>query len=135
MTKFLTSRHASIGISIILFSIIIFHLLVIAKIIPSNIVWGGNISDNKELVVMETVSIAINALLLFFVLAHLGMMKIKVNSTFLRVFFWIMFILFLLNTIGNLLAKQNLETYIFTPLTILLSLFSLRIALEGKKEN
>jgi hypothetical protein len=41
-----------------------------------------------------------------------------------------MAILFLVNSVGNLLSKTKLEKTIFTPLTILLTLFSVVLALE-----
>jgi hypothetical protein len=39
-----------------------------------------------------------------------------------------MFLLFLANTAGNLASKNELEKRIFTPLTLVLALFSLRVA-------
>ncbi len=135
MNKLLTSRAAATGIAIILSVIIVFHLLVVSRVIPYDIVWGGNISDSNDLWLMEAVSIAVNALLLFLVFAYMGVIKVKVNRTVTKVFFWVMFIFFLLNTLGNILAKQSLETFIFTPLTVLLSLFSFRIAMNGELEK
>ena len=135
MNKLLTSRTAATGIAIILTMIIVFHLLVVSRVIPYDIVWGGNISDPNDLWLMEAISIAVNALLLFLVLAYMDVVNVRPNKTVTKVFFWIMFIFFLLNTLGNILAKQSLETFIFTPLTVLLSLFSLRIAMNGKMEK
>ena len=40
-----------------------FHLLVLAGVIPFDIVWGGNLKDKTQLYLMEGVSIAINLLM------------------------------------------------------------------------
>ena len=63
---------------------------------------------------------------------YAGFLKLKLHQSILKITFWGMFVLFLFNTIGNLLALNNLETIIFTPLTALLSLFSLRLALANQ---
>jgi hypothetical protein len=121
-------RIATAGIITILSLSIIFHLLVISGIIPFNLVWGGNIADKGELWLMESISIAVNLIMLLFVGSYSGVISYKISPTVARTGFWMMFILFLLNTLGNILSTNPLETYIFTPLTILLSLFCLRIA-------
>ncbi|MEN9442639.1 MAG: hypothetical protein RLZ33_2716 [Bacteroidota bacterium] len=57
--------------------------------------------------------------------------RTEVNSsivTKLRFAFWLFFVLFSLNTLGNLFAETLTETLIFTPLTILLAVLSLRLA-------
>jgi hypothetical protein len=135
MKKLIFLKIATTGILIILSLIIIFHLLVISGVIPSGVVWGGNIADKKELVRMELISIAANVMMLLFVCAYVGVLKIKVRTAVVKVGFWIMFALFMLNTLGNILAKNPLETYLFTPLTLLLSLFCFRIAAYGIKEQ
>jgi hypothetical protein len=128
MKKLLSLRVAATGILLILSFIIIFHLLVISGVIPANIVWGGNVADQKKLWLMESISILVNIILLLFVGAYAGIIKVKMNAAVIKTGFWIMFVVFTLNTAGNLLAKNPLETYLFTPLTLLLSVFCLRIA-------
>ncbi len=56
--------------------------------------------------------------------------KVRINQTLLKVLLWLMFAMFALNTIGNLLSKNLTEALIFTPLTLLLALFSFRLAVE-----
>jgi len=129
--KLLPLKVATNGTLVILSLIIIFHLLVISSIIPFDIVWGGNIADKNKLWIMESISITINFILLLFVLAYSDIIKIKLHPTVVKVGFWLMFVLFLLNTLGNILSKNSLEACIFTPLTLLLSLFCFRIAVYG----
>ena len=43
---------------------------------------------------------------------------------------WVLVGLFAVNTVGNLFAKTLFERAVFTPLTLLLALLMLRLALE-----
>jgi len=119
---------AAYGIVVILSFIIIFHFLVIAGLIPFNIVWGGNLTDKAQFYTMEAVSIAVNILMLSIILIYCGVIKSSFNRKYIIGAIWFMFLIFLLNTVGNLMAKNSLETYIFTPLTLMLSIFCFRIA-------
>lgn len=133
MKKLLSLKTATAGILIILSLIIIFHLLVISSLVPSAIVWGGTVVGENQLWVMESIAIAINLVMLLFVAVYAGIIKAKLHRTILKAGFWILFAFFLLNTLGNLLAMHSIESYIFTPLTLLLALFCFRIANSFKQ--
>lgn len=128
MKKILPLNITVYGIVIILSCTIIFHLLVIAEIVPSSIIWGGNLTNQTQLYTMEAVSIAINVVMLFIILIYCEIIKSRINRSFIIGAIWVMFLLFFLNTLGNLVAKSSLETYIFTPFTLMLSIFCFRIA-------
>jgi hypothetical protein len=66
--------------------------------------------------------------MLLIVLVYAGYIKIKVNALLLKTALWIMAGLFLLNTLGNLTSLNQTEKFIFTPLTLLLFLLSMRLA-------
>ncbi len=128
MKKLLPLPVAITGLLLISSLTIVFHLLVIGGLVSPDIVWGGNITSQGNLWLMEAISIAINIVILLFVLAYAGRLKIKLSPVVAKAGFWILFGLFMLNTLGNLMARHSLETYIFTPLTFLLALFCFRIA-------
>lgn len=128
MKTLLPLKVATTGILTILTFLIVFHLLVISRVIPSDMVWGGNLAEKNPLLLMESISIFVNLLLLVFVGAFSKIIRIRMASRVIKAGFWIMFVLFMLNTLGNLLSKNPLEMYLFTPLTLLLTLFCLRIA-------
>lgn len=128
MRKRLPLPVALWGILLIISLTIIFHFCVIGGLVDPAIVWGGNISSHQNLLLMEAISISINLIMLLFVLAYAGLLKIKLRPTVAKTGFWVMFFIFALNTLGNLAAKHSLETYIFTPLTFLLAIFCFRIA-------
>lgn len=130
-TKFMEMRKIALIGSISIFSLsILFHLLVIMKVIPSTIVWGGRVENQQELLKFESISIILNVFFLLILLMINTTIKVKVKPIVFRLVLWLMSALFILNTIGNLLAKSNIETMIFTPVTILLSIFSLYLALN-----
>jgi len=130
-TKFMEMRKIALIGSISIFSLsILFHLLVIMKVIPSTIIWGGRIENQQELLKFESISIILNVFFLLILLMINTTIKVKVKPIVFRLVLWLMSALFILNTIGNLLAKSSIETMIFTPVTILLSIFSLYLALN-----
>lgn len=112
---------------------IVFHILVMAAVVPATIVWGGNATDHKELMRLETISIVINAFFLVFVLMLKGSFKIRLKPIIAKIILWFMTLVFALNTVGNILAKSSMETMIFTPITLLLSVLSLYLALNFNK--
>lgn len=93
----------------LLFSVIIFHICIIAKIIPYNIAWGGRLTNDKEMYVFETVSIFINVFLSWILFMKGNLTKFKFSNKTINIILWIFFGLFVLNTIGNIFAKTNFE--------------------------
>lgn len=131
MNYWMTKQIAAKGLLAILSSIIVFHLLVITGVIPYQIVWGGRLQNVNQMLKFEAVSLLLNLVMVTWVALSLGRIQLKVNENVLRIGFWIMFLLFLLNTVGNLLSNNGLEKIIFTPLTVLLALFSFRLAIKS----
>ncbi len=112
---------------------IVFHLLVIIQIIPSSIVWGGRLTNQQELFIFESISIVLNVFFILIMLLVNGSIKVKVKAFFIRAIVWLMSCLFILNTLGNLIAKSSIETIVFTPITIMLSVFSFYLAINFNK--
>jgi hypothetical protein len=106
----------------------LFHVLVMVKIIPFDIVRGGRVQSDGGMYRFELVSLALNTFFLSVILINSEILKIKVPDKIIKVILWLMFALFLLNTVGNLLSNNQLEKIIFTPITILLAIFSFILA-------
>ena len=75
------------------------------------------------------------SILIQFVCIIILFLRIRINKfskykIILNLFIWILFLLFILNKIGNLFANSLYEKKIFTPITIALSLLISRIAIE-----
>jgi len=130
MNNMITTRFATHALLIIFSIVIFFHALVLTDIIPFDMVWGGRLTSKEQMIAFELTSITINILMLVMVAIQADLIKMNINKKVLKAVFWLMFVLFLFNTIGNLLSDNELEKIIFTPLTILLSFFCLRLAIE-----
>ena len=132
MNKIITEKLAAYSVLTILSLVVLFHLLVVMSVIPSSIVWGGRLKDKAELFQFEMVSIGANLLMLLVVLVKARILKVALPPKLLTIALWLMFALFTLNTLGNLVSVNEWEKMIFTPLTLILALFCLRLALPAK---
>ncbi|GCC51108.1 hypothetical protein SanaruYs_13280 [Chryseotalea sanaruensis] len=129
--KMISERFAGLALIVIFSLTILFHLAVIAGLVPMDMIWGGRLKTQGELYVFESISIVLNAFMLWIVTIRMNYFKFSVNPKVIRVVLWLMFLLFLVNTLSNLMAFNNLETYIFTPITFILALLSFRLAIKG----
>ena len=122
----------------IVFSVfIVFHIaitisIIFLDIIPVDYLWGGQLKTKGELFIFELISILIQTICLLYVLLYKKYFSEKTTG---KIIAWILFIIFSLNTVGNILAKTLFEKIIFTPVTLCLSLLMLRIALTKKTEE
>ena len=116
----------------ILSAVTVFHLCIIFKIIPYNITWGGRLRNDEEMYVFEAISIIINLFLMSVLSMKGGYLKYKFSEKTINIILWIFVIIFLLNTVGNILAKTAFER-IFTGITLLLAVLIWLIV--GKKNS
>lgn len=110
--------------------IVIFHFLVIFGIVPFQNVWGGRLKTHEEMLKFETASVVINLIFILVIMVKSGFWKLKTSPKIITIILWTMTFLFALNTIGNLFAVNNLEKYIATPITFLLSILCFILARE-----
>jgi len=101
----------------ILFSLLLFHLCIVVKIIPYEITWGGRLKNDTEMYTFETISIAVNLLLVITLLIKGQYIKQLIPIKIVNIILWIFLVIFALNTIGNIFAKTNFEK-LFTLLTL-----------------
>ncbi len=101
-----TSTKIFLGL---LFSVILFHICIIIKIIPYNIAWGGRLTNDNEMYVFESISILINVFLSWILLMKGDYVQFKFSKKTINIILWIFFGIFILNTIGNIFAKTNFE--------------------------
>jgi hypothetical protein len=130
MKRLITERFAINALLIIFLLVMLFHVLVLIGIIPFDMVWGGRLKSKEEMISFELTSIALNLVMLCIVAVKAGLLTLNLKPIVFKVAFWGMFVLFAVNTIGNFLSNNELERMIFTPLTLLLSMFSLRLAIK-----
>jgi hypothetical protein len=102
-------------------AVIIFHLLIIFKVIPYTITWGGRLKNDQEMYVFEVSSIFINLLLVAALLFKARTFKFKIPILLVDVVLWIFLSIFILNTIANLFAKTDFEKS-FSLLTLIFAI-------------
>ncbi|MCP4460582.1 MAG: cupin domain-containing protein [Cytophagales bacterium] len=118
------------AILIIASLVFVFYILIISSVIPYQYVWGGRLESNEQMLRFESISMIINLFIIFIVSIKGGYTRPYLSSKVVHVFLWIFTILFVLNTIGNLLSLNSLEAIIATPITFILALMFLRLAVE-----
>jgi hypothetical protein len=121
-------NFAQYGLIVILSLFLVLHICVLLKFIPYNIVWGGRLKSDTEMYRFEVVSILMNLFFLFVILVQSGFLMIDFPKIIMTVILWVMTILFLFNTFGNIMSKNDIEQKFFTPITIILAIFSLILA-------
>jgi hypothetical protein len=100
----------------LLLAVILFHICIILKIIPYDIAWGGRLTNDAEMYVFETTSILINIFLSIILLMKDNIIKYKFSDKIIKIILWTFFVIFVLNTIGNIFAKTTFEKF-FSILT------------------
>ncbi|WP_345054047.1 hypothetical protein [Hymenobacter glaciei] len=135
MKTLLSERLALHGLLAIFLSTTLFHVLVMVGVIPFALVWGSRLQDHSQMLRFEAVSLTITLLMLVVVGVRAGYVKIRIPPRVMTVFFGLMCLLFLVNTAGNLASNNPLEQLLFTPLTLLLALLSLRVALGSVRQS
>jgi hypothetical protein len=112
---------------------LLFHLLVILQVIPFQMVWGGRLKDENEMIVFESFSVVVTIIMLLVVGMQAEIIKARISYKIIRVFLWIMTALFALNTLGKLNSVNKWERIIFTPVTFLLAILCSTLAIVKKK--
>lgn len=112
-----------VGISIL---VIIFHSLILVRVIPYEITWGGRLKTVEDMYVFETLSILINSFFVFVLLQKGGHIHPLLGKKTITIILWIFFAIFVLNTIGNAFAQTTFE-FFFTIFTLLNSLLIWKI--------
>ena len=118
----------------LLVAVILFHLCIMLKIVSYEITWGGRLKNDLEMYIFETISIIINLFLITILLVKGKYLRAFISMKIVNITLWIFFILFGLNTIGNILAKTNFEKF-FTLLTLAFSILIWIILRKEKNER
>lgn len=118
----------------LLYSVVLFHICIIVKIIPYTIAWGGRLTNDKEMYVFEIISIFINIFLSWILSMKADLVKFKFSHKTINTILWVFFGIFVLNTIGNIFAKTNFEKY-FAALTGISALLIWSILKKSKTTN
>ena len=111
---------------------LIFHLLIIIGVIPYALTWGGKLESTKEMLLFETISILINLFFIHTLLQKGSYIRSTYSKKYIRIILWVFFILFILNTAGNIQAVTTFEKCL-TVVTGLNAVLLLMILLRDKE--
>ena len=114
----------------LLIAIIAYHVLIISGVIPYEATWGGRLKTDEEMYRFEAISISMNLLILLVVAIKGGHVKAIKPGKVINILLWVFAVLFALNTVGNIFSENIIEAIVFTPVTLLFSLFCYRMAVE-----
>ncbi|MEN9302772.1 MAG: hypothetical protein RL264_1201 [Bacteroidota bacterium] len=95
----------------------LFHVLILVGVIPFEITWGGRLKTVNEMYVFETLSILINSFFIFVLAQKAEIVRNIFGKKAVTIILWIFFVIFVLNTIGNIFAETTFEK-LFTILTL-----------------
>ena len=128
----MSRKSIAVTLLILLSLTMVYHLLIVTSVIPYSAVWGGRLDNYQQMLRFEAFSILVNAVIILVVSIKAGW--IYKSQRWVDFILWLVFILYLLNTIGNLFSLNNLEAYIFTPLTLVLSILIFKLIRSKEPE-
>ncbi len=139
MKKLIGFRQAAVASAVLFGVLTLFHLSIISGILffdyaPVEYLWGGKMQTSDELLRFEWVSLGVILLCLHTVLIRFGWIHLPGLLRTTRVILWVLVVLFFLNTLGNILAETTFEKF-FAPVTLVLAVFCLRLAIEPFKQS
>ena len=110
----------------------VFHLIVVVGILafdhePVYLLWGGRVEPG-QLLKFELFALIVNAACIGLVLLVSGRIGSGTAQRIGRWLMWPLVVMFILNTVGNLLATSWFER-IMAAVTVLLALLCLRLAM------
>jgi hypothetical protein len=113
---------------------ILFQFLILFNCIPYDITWGGRLETDEQMYTFVSLGILINSFFIFTLVQKGEFIKPIFSSKIIAIILWIFFGLFILNTVGNLLAKTFIEKG-FALITGLNSFLLRRINLPNGSKN
>tara|TARA_A100000171_G_scaffold30558_1_gene28761 strand:- start:1601 stop:2023 length:423 start_codon:yes stop_codon:yes gene_type:complete len=138
--KNLISFKVATKLSLVIFSLLaLFHLAIIIGIVlfdyaPIEFLWGGRMETKNQLLGFELISFFVTALSILVVLIHSNRIQVPKLRKLARICLWVLFVIFVLNTLGNALAETSFEKS-FSIVTAILAILCLRQAIESRKND
>jgi hypothetical protein len=129
MRRILTQRAAASALLLLMSLALTFQLVVLMGFIPTEMVWGGRLADERERAIGAGVSIGVLVLMGLIVLGRIERLG-KRMAVVGRWGIWVVVGVFALNTVGNLFAMDPREALIFTPVTTICTFLALRVAVD-----
>ena len=131
MKKLISVKLAGNLLLISLGLLVIFDILILLNVLPSNIVWGGQIKDPAaNLSVLELIALVVTFIFAIVIAAKMDYIKAGGFKKAVNIGVWIIFAYLILNTLGNIASGVSFENLIFAPITLALAFCAFRLAIE-----
>jgi hypothetical protein len=127
----ISPRGAANVLLVGLSALVVFHVLMLSGVLPAEIAWGGRAGGSMgSLALLEIVGLIVTVLFAAVVAAKVGYLGSRPAGRAVNVTMWIVFGYFALNVAANLASTSSLERAIFTPVSVVLAAFALRLAVS-----
>lgn len=134
MKKIISAQLAGTILLVFMFLLTIFHLLIIFNVIPADIFWGGQIKDTStNVLLMELIALVVT--LVFILIIAVKISKSAKYRKLVNSGVWVIFIYLILNTLANLASGHFIEKAVIAPITLIMSFFALRLAIDNQHLN
>jgi hypothetical protein len=131
MSKFISTKLAGNLLLGSLGLLAVFHILVLLRVLPADIVWGGAMQDSSSsLFLLEMISLLITLLLAVIIAAKTGYIKAVRFQTAVNIGVWVVFAILLLSMLANFASGVAFENLIFAPVAVVLAFCAYRLAVE-----
>jgi hypothetical protein len=131
MKRFISANTAGNILLIFMGLLVIVHILTLLGVVPADIIWGGQFENtSNEFIILEGISLLLTLAFAIIIAAKTGYIKAGNFGKIVNIGMWVIFTYFILNTIGNLVSGVAAENWFFAPITIVLAIFALRLAME-----
>ena len=109
----------------------VFHVLVLLRILPANIVWGGAIQNSTtSLFSLEMISLVVTLLFALIIAAKAGYIKAFRFQTAVNIGVWVVFAILLLSMAANVASGVAFENLVFAPIVVVLAFCAYRLAIS-----
>ena len=115
---------------VLLSCVVVFHLLVLLGVVPYDVVWGGRLEGARQMRTLELVSFAVNLVAISVVAMKVNFIKPVLPARHVTLLLWVLTFIFALNTVGNLFAITSTETFVFTPMTLIVAVLLYRLSID-----
>ena len=106
----------------------VFHVLMLLRVLPADVAWGGRVAASGDLAALEAASLVVTLFFAVVVAAKAGHLGPRVPRRAVSITMWVVFGYLTLNVAGNLASASSLERAVFTPVSVVLALLALRVA-------
>ncbi len=131
MKKLIGAKSAGVILLISMILLAVFHVLVMLKVLPSDIVWGGQINDpSVNIITLELIALAVTLVFSAVIILKLSYLKSGKSAVIINICLLIIFAYLIFNTIANIVSAVSAENFIFAPVAFIQALLSLRLAIE-----